>query len=119
MQGDDLPTTIHLGAYDNNLHVGVATFLKSNAQESPVADQDASFYQLRGMGVLATHQGNGIGKQLLTHGLKVLKNKNIDLVWCNARIAAISFYERANFLKYGEPFEVEHIGKHYKMVKRL
>jgi GNAT superfamily N-acetyltransferase len=120
MEGDDLETTFHLGAFDQLRHVGVATFLKSKATESPIhlLDHD-SYYQLRGMGVIPAHQGKGIGKQLMENGVEKLKANRVEVLWFNARIIAVPFYEGLSFLKTGEPFEVGTIGTHYKMYKKL
>ena len=120
LSGDDLNTTFHLGAFDDERHVGVATFLKSNAAESPIdsASHD-SFYQLRGMGVIPDHQGKGIGKQLIEAGVEKLKVKEIQVLWFNARIAAVPFYEKLGFVTIGPTFEVENVGTHYKMYRIL
>ncbi|BAO55182.1 GNAT family N-acetyltransferase [Nonlabens marinus] len=120
MEGDELETTFHLGAYDDHLHVGVATFLKSSAAESPIdPTSNLSFYQLRGMGVIPDHQGKGIGKQLVERGIDMLKKNKVDALWFNARIAAVPFYERLGFSTIGSTFEVEHVGTHYKMYRVL
>jgi len=117
---DDLETTFHLGAFENNRHVGVATFLKSSAGESPIKiDAAKTYYQLRGMGVIPDQQGKGIGKLLLNKGIDKLKAENIEVLWFNARVAAVPFYERLGFVKTGEPFEVGTIGIHYKMYRKL
>ncbi|PRP68036.1 GNAT family N-acetyltransferase [Nonlabens agnitus] len=120
MDGDDLSTTFHLGAFDGDLHVGVATFLKSEAVDLPINfPAETTYYQLRGMGVVADHQGKGIGADIVTQGIHRLKELNIDILWFNARIKAVPFYERLGFTSYGEPFEVKNIGTHYKMYAAL
>ncbi|WP_194850256.1 GNAT family N-acetyltransferase [Nonlabens antarcticus] len=120
MEGDDLESTFHLGAYDEELHIGVATFLKSEARQSPIVfDTINSYYQLRGMGVIPDHQGRGIGKLLLEKGIEKLQSYQIDMLWFNARVIAVPFYESMGFEKTGEPFEVKNIGTHFKMFKKL
>jgi hypothetical protein len=42
-----------------------------------------------------------------------------DRVWCNARIAARTLYERAGFQATSEEFNVPEIGPHYVMELRL
>jgi len=117
---DDLATTFHLGAYDGDRHVGVATFLISNAAESPINLPDAdSYYQLRGMGVIPDHQGRGIGKQLVKYGIEKLNDLKVEVLWFNARIKAVPFYESIGFEKIGEAFEVPLIGTHFKMYREL
>lgn len=120
MEGDDLETTFHLGAFDGDLNVGVATFLLSKDEEIAALHPHASnYYQLRGMAVVPDHQGRGVGKQLLQHGISLLQKRSVQVLWFNARIKAVPFYERLGFEKTGAHFEVGSIGTHYKMHKEL
>lgn len=113
--GDDLKTTFHLGIYTNNLLVGVSSFFKNN---HPLL-HETSQYQLRGMAVLEAYQGFGIGKLVLSHGEKILKQQRIQTIWCNAREKARAFYEKNNYEIIGAPFNIETIGTHYVMFKPL
>ena len=83
---DDLETTFHLGAYESGRHIGVATFLISDATEAPIKIENAMYYQLRGMGVLPDQQGKGVGKLLMLQGMKKLKDHKLVVcqwVLCN------------------------------------
>jgi ribosomal protein S18 acetylase RimI-like enzyme len=112
---DDLDTTIHLGLYNNHKLVGVATFLK---QVNKLFSQDSQ-YQLRGMAVLKPYQGYYFGEAMLKHGEQLLKSKNAELIWFNARQGAIVFYEKNRYKKFGVPFEIFGVGIHYVMYKIL
>ena len=120
MEGDGLESTFHLAAMEEDRTLGVATFLINYDKEigSKLGDS-LSYYQLRGMAVLPQDQGVGIGKKLLLSGIKVLEERNIQVLWFNARIKAVPFYEKIGFQIIGSAFEVVGIGTHYKMFKAL
>jgi len=113
--GDNLDTTIHLGLYHNNNLIGVATFLK---QDNALFDATKQ-YQLRGMAILKTAQGKGYGALLLQQGETILKAKNNDLIWFNAREVAVPFYKRNNYHVIGKSFEIPSVGTHFVMYKEL
>lgn len=120
MQGDELASTFHLAAIENEQAMGVATFLRANDDTILThCGNDLSYYQLRGMAVLPAAQGMGIGRMLLLDGINRLKSLSIDILWFNARIAAVPFYEKLGFVIIGSSFEVEKIGTHFKMYRSL
>lgn len=105
---DDAPNTLHLGAFANDALVGVLSLL-----------QKPQSVQLRGMAVLESFQGKGIGKQLIAHAENQVRQYSICTLWMNARLVAIPFYETFGYLKQGNPFELPYGGTHYKMTKHL
>lgn len=105
---DEDNSTIHLGAYLENKAIGVLTLLTNNKD-----------VQLRGMAVLETFQGKGIGKQLIAHAENLTQGHNICSLWMNARRIAIPFYERCGYRKQGDAFELPYGGTHFKMIKNL
>jgi ribosomal protein S18 acetylase RimI-like enzyme len=113
--GDDLPSTMHIGLFYKNTIVGVASFMKTNNNQFSKQLQ----YQLRGMAILETFQGKGLGKLVLNYGEALLKNKDTELIWCNARTAAVNFYKRRDYKITGTPFNIAEIGEHYTMYKVL
>ncbi len=76
-------------------------------------------YQLRGMAVLEDYQGLGLGRDILSHGERLLKSQGVELVWCNARKIAVNFYKRQGYKIIGEPFNIPEIGMHFIMHKFL
>ncbi|NOQ92357.1 MAG: GNAT family N-acetyltransferase, partial [Flavobacteriaceae bacterium] len=64
-------------------------------------------------------QGKGFGKILVEKSEEILTNKNINYVWCNARVLALNFYKNIGFTIMGEPFDIPPIGKHFSMSKKL
>ena len=47
--------------------------------------------------------------------LEHAKAQDAELVWCNARVPALSLYERSGFVAASEQFEVPQIGPHVVM----
>lgn len=72
-------------------------------------------YRLRGMATDPEFQGQGAGSQLLVKGNEILSEKKVPVWWCNARISAAGYYEKAGLSQLGEPFEIEPIGMHKVM----
>ena len=114
-EGDDLDSTFHIGLFDKEKLVGVASFFKNTNTKFDTANQ----YQLRGMAILSSYQGKGLGKLILQYGENELKTLNTILLWCNARERAVTFYEKQNYKKTGEPFDIKGIGTHFLMYKKL
>lgn len=111
--GDDLETTHHFGYYDDGILVGIITLKKENDSDFSVENQ----YRIRGMAVLETHRKKDFGKQLVAHSEAFVIKNNTNLIWFNARIIAVGFYEKLGYSIIGEAFEMTDIGTHYKMFK--
>ena len=113
--GDDDPSTLHLGLYDGDALVGVATVLN---QARPGTTNPNS-WRLRGMGVHESYRNRGQGTKMLEICIAYVSEADGDEFWCNARVAARTFYEREGFEAEGERFDVPASGPHYLMVKKL
>jgi predicted GNAT family N-acyltransferase len=94
---DDLPETVHLVASDGGQIVGVATVF-------PEAYEGRAAWRLRGMAVVEASRNRGIGSLLLREVVSLAHGNDVDVLWCNARTAALSFYERHGFTIVGEEF---------------
>jgi predicted GNAT family N-acyltransferase len=77
--------------------------------------------QLRGMAVEERLRGAGVGRRLLAKVDEHVRQlpPPTPLLWCNARVAAIPFYERCGWTIISEVFEVPGIGPHVKMTRRV
>ena len=64
-------------------------------------------------------RGRGHGRALLDGLLERVGADGEALVWCNARVAALSFYRRAGFEPVGLPFDLPVIGEHRAMQRRV
>jgi len=113
--GDDLPTTFHLGAFYNDKLVGVVTILKKNNKSFFKKNQ----FQLRGMAVLKQYQGQGIGAVLVKQSEEWIVEQKGSLIWLNARLVAVSFYEKLGYTISSKKFEIPLVGVHYTMTKIL
>lgn len=114
---DAAPHTLHVGALQGERVVGVATFLVDPWPGAP----EVPAVRLRGMAVEAGLRGQGVGADIMVFALERLPalRPECDWLWCNARIRARSFYERLGLEGVGEVFEIDGIGPHVRMRRRL
>ena len=114
--GDDSKGTFHLGIYNDENLIGVASFMKNS---NPFFDH-LSQHQLRGMAVLPENKGKGFGSLLLKEAeSKIKKEHQESFLWFNARVTAIDFYQRHGYECIGEKFEVPGVCEHIVMFKHL
>ena len=113
---DDDIDTFHLGAFQDNECLGIATFLKNGHSFFKNAK---NVYQLRGMAVDNVFQTKGVGKLIIKKAIEILNESNSELLWCNAREHAIGFYKKMGFEVIGERFHVPNVGPHFVMYKYL
>ena len=112
---DDDPATRHFGAFEGNRLVGVATFFPESCPGFP----GPAAWRLRGMATLSHVQGRGAGTRLVAEGVAAARASGAELMWCNARVTALGFYEKLGFVAVGDPFELPNSGRHYLMIKRF
>jgi GNAT superfamily N-acetyltransferase len=114
-EGDDLESTHHFGLFDDeNLTGIISLFEKIN---TIFAERNQA--QIRGMAVLETHQKKGFGEALVKHCETYCNANKVDLIWFNARTAAVGFYKKMGYHPLGEPFDITDVGEHYLMFKKL
>ncbi|MFC0263778.1 GNAT family N-acetyltransferase [Fontibacter flavus] len=83
----------HYGLFDQGrLTSVVSVFI--NGQEA----------QFRKFATLSEEQGKGYGNHLLRHLFSELANKDIDRVWCNARVEKSDFYKKFGMVSTGQTF---------------
>jgi GNAT superfamily N-acetyltransferase len=112
---DDNPRTVHLGAFDGDQPIAVATFFP----EACAARPGVPAYRLRGMATLRVWQGRGLGRALLLAGTRLAEEAGARAMWCHARTTARGFYEKLGFEVEGDEFDVPVSGRHYVMIKDL
>jgi len=100
--GDDAPGAVHLGAFVGERLVGIATVTEENG------------LRLRGMAVEDDARCRGVGAALVHRVCAVAIERNAPL-WCNARAAAVGFYEKLGWVVEGEQFDMPDIGPHFRM----
>jgi GNAT superfamily N-acetyltransferase len=116
--GDDARETLHLVALeDGQLDevIGIATVLR-DPHPREAADGD---WRVRGMATAPGRRRRGIGAALLARCEEHALAHGGRRLWCNARLPARGFYERAGWSAQGEVFELDEIGPHVVMSKPL
>lgn len=98
--GDDLPSTLHLGVMDDGHLAAISTWLVRPHPDHP----DRAGVQLRGMATAPDHRGTGISTELLEAGVARCRTAGAELVWARARVAALSFYVRHGFSATGDEY---------------
>lgn len=113
---DTLPTTFHLGYFDeNNELLCILTCMRENHGKIP---KDA--YRLRGMATHPDHRRQGYAAELLHAAIEYLKSQlGIEYLWFNARTIAFPFYEALSFEFISDEFDIPGIGPHREMYKYL
>jgi predicted GNAT family N-acyltransferase len=110
--GDDEPRTVHVAAVDGDAVVGCATLVRR-----ALDGEDAA--QVRGMATRADLVRRGIGSAVLAFAEHVaVEDWGVRLLWCNARVAARAFYERAGWRVVSTTFDIADVGPHVRMVRR-
>jgi GNAT superfamily N-acetyltransferase len=114
-EGDDLNTTHHFGLFENEELTGIISLFS----QTNIIFADKNQAQIRGMAILENHQKKGFGEALVKYCEDYCRTQNVDLIWFNARTAAVGFYKKMNYQIIGEPFDIKDVGEHYLMFKKL
>jgi GNAT superfamily N-acetyltransferase len=136
IDGDDEPTTRHVGVFDQNgLIIGCASIIQRpwndrmswrlrgmailRLNPKPPTRGEAA-WRLRGMAVDAGLRGRGIGRAMLSRIEQIVIAADYPpLLWCCARKPAVGFYAAMRWTKIGSEFYDENAGPHFLMYKRL
>jgi len=111
---DDAAGSFHLGYFDGDHLVCIASFHLQNYKEFA-----GKAYQLRGMATLESHRGKGFGNQLINFAIVYMRGQKVNYVWCNARKKAVLFYKNLGFEIISDEFEVPTIGPHYVLYLKI
>jgi GNAT superfamily N-acetyltransferase len=120
--GDDHELTFHAGAEHEGRIVSIASmYLESRPVDAPGGasrrpDHDAgTAWRLRGMATEPGLRRMGAGRAALDSCERFAIEQGATLLWCNARIEAIAFYEVAGWHVLGEEFVIPTVGPHLVM----
>jgi len=123
---DESEGAIHLAGMKGEEVVGVASLFLQTCDRFSGFFEGEKVYRLRAMGVLGQVRGNGVGEAIINEAVKILKEEDVKVIWCDAREVAWGFYERCGFSfvadKEGvecDAYTVPNIGLHKMMYRRL
>ncbi|OGT07423.1 MAG: hypothetical protein A2X78_01035 [Gammaproteobacteria bacterium GWE2_37_16] len=86
---------LHYGLFLNDSLIScISVFFDINNQEA----------QFRKFATDQKYQQNGYGTLLLQKVINELKQKQVRVLWCNARLSAIDFYKKLGFVTDGDVF---------------
>ena len=114
-EGDDLPSTVHFGVFDDQNLAGIVSVFEVT---TPLLLQQRQF-QLRGMAVLDAYQKKGLGEKLVKAAEEYITTQGGDVIWFNAREIAVGFYNKMGYEIIGDPFTIGDIGIHYVMYREV
>ncbi len=98
---------MHFGLYDSNKLVSVISLFP-----------DGRRMRFRKFATLPAYQNKGLGSQLLQFVIDTAVEMEYLSIWCDARVSALSFYEKFGFEKCSESFLKEDIA-YYKIERIL
>lgn len=112
---DNDPGAFHLGAFQNDVLVAIASFYREQHPDL----EHASQYRLRGMAVQPELQTRGLGRLLIDAGEQELRSSNVNAWWCNARSSAAGYYAKMGLQQLGPEFDLPPLGPHKVMYRVL
>lgn len=118
-EGDDDGMTRHIATFpayivDQSVvdPLCCATFMWSEYEEETA-------WRLRGMATDTPYQGLGLGSRLLQWFEEAIIDRGPNrLMWCDARVPAVKFYESNGWQCVSGIYEIPTAGPHRKMIKR-
>lgn len=98
--GDDEPSTFHLGAMVDDELVSISTWMCRRYPDLP----EHPGHQLRGMATHPSARGSGVSAALLRCGLELCAGRGSSVVWARSRATAVPFYRRHGFEPRGHEY---------------
>jgi GNAT superfamily N-acetyltransferase len=117
LDDDLLPTTVAFGAITPDDRVVGAARL--SPEPPPFADHAGAGWRLRGMSTSPDLRNRGIGSAVLRGVIDYVAAAGGGVLWANARLAALSLYERGGMHPWGERWEEPDIGPHLVMWREV
>lgn len=117
--GDHEVSTHHYAADFHDHTVGILS-VYSQAHSQLIKEFPKSKpVQFRAMATDKTMRGKGVAAHLLRYAEQQARKEGYDLIWCNARVEALGFYEKQQYVSYGPLFDIPDIGPHQVLYKHL
>tara|TARA_B100000965_G_C19512440_1_gene722559 strand:+ start:123 stop:566 length:444 start_codon:yes stop_codon:yes gene_type:complete len=113
--GDNANSSIHIGAFNSKEIIGGVSLIKNDSTHIILKN----CYQLRGMCVNDEYQKKGIGKKIINYAEICCKELQISNLWMNARIKALKFYLKLNYIDSEIKYDIKGIGLHHFLYKKI
>jgi GNAT superfamily N-acetyltransferase len=119
---DDDPATIHLAAFvdGGEAPVAIGTLYPAPLEDQSLAEGVAPHlqWQFRGMASDPRVRGIGCAHAVMASIIAHARSRGAALLWCNARLIAIGFYEKFAMRVRGDEFIIPEVGPHKVMTLR-
>ena len=117
---DEAAGSVHFGAFADAPEaradpVGIISLYREARPDRP----DDPALRFRGMATAPGVRGHGYGVALIACAIAHAHDEGARWLWCNARTSAAEFYARQGFELQGDEFEIDGIGPHVVMVRRI
>lgn len=112
---DHRSDAIHLGVFDDEKIISIGSLFQMDSPRIAIEKQ----YRLRAMATDPDYRGQNAGRILIEKSFDILKEKGVEVLWCDARKIAVGFYQSLGFSMLPEEYDVPKIGPHYFMWKEL
>lgn len=112
---DNREDAFHVGVFCEGTLISIGSFF---CLQSPRLNHEPQ-YRLRAMATDPDYRRMHAGEQLISFACEELCKRGIPVLWCDARLVAVPFYEGIGFSKFDDVYEVPLIGPHHFMWKEL
>lgn len=112
---DERSDAFHVGVFHEQRLISIGSFFAMTSTRLEIYPQ----YRLRAMATDPDYRRMHAGNRLIEFGLDRLRKEGVRVLWCDARLIAVSFYESLGFSKQPDVYEVPLIGPHHFMWKEL
>ena len=107
---DEAPDAFAVGAFDDGELIAVGLI---------APDGEPGAWRVRGMATAPHARRRGGGREVLDALVRHAVEQGAQRIWCNARIPAVCFYERAGMRVTSDEFELPNIGPHVVMEMKI
>jgi GNAT superfamily N-acetyltransferase len=112
---DNREDAFHVGVFSEETLISVGSFFQLSSPRLHYSTQ----YRLRAMATDSDYRRLHAGELLLSFACHELHKRGVPVIWCDARLVAVPFYESNGFSKFSDLYEVPLIGPHHFMWKEL
>ncbi len=115
-KNDNLKDSVHFVVRLNSKLIGTGSVFPEDESESFSFND----WRIRGMAVDQNFRGQGLGQKIVSaiiehvNSNSILKSKG-QIIWCNARIEALSLYQRFGFIAEKGEFIIPGSGPHRRL----